>query len=128
MDQDVLVDSLQNLYLKLDQQYGPVHLLMFLALDPDLEDDYWNVVVSAKGLDSSSWGDAIGKVTELLAGTVSKKVWQGIGRVTVLRSDDPFVKEMNRSFRAEDTALHLQAVKVSGIDISKAIVLQSKAA
>ncbi|HKI05544.1 MAG TPA: hypothetical protein VKK31_26425 [Thermoanaerobaculia bacterium] len=100
---------------------------MFLALDPDLE-DYWNLVVSAKGFDSASRASAIGMVTDLLTESMPKEIWPSIGRVTVLRSDDPFVQEMNHSFQAKDSALHLQTVKVSGVEIPKAIVLQSKAA
>jgi hypothetical protein len=135
MDQKVLVNGLEALQRDLDQKYGPVSLLMLLALVPGIE-DYWNLVVSAKGLDQLSRATAIGKVVEVLRESLPKKTWPGIGRVSVLPTDDPFVqginkiKRRNQMFAEEDPALHLEDTKVSGIEIPEAIVLlqQPKAA
>ena len=127
MDQELLVDGLKVLFRKLDQQYGAVLLLMCLALDLPIE-GYWNLVVSTKGLDQHSRANAIRIVTDLLRESLPKQVWPSIARVSVLRSDDPFVKGMNNWFKAEDVPLMVQAATVSGVEIPRAIVLQSKAA
>ena len=135
MDQALLVDYLNAVYRKLDEQYGPVHLLMLLALVPGIK-DYWNLVVSAAGFDQDTRVTAIGKVVDLLPKKMPKAVRSSIGRVSVLRTDDPFVQGMNKvkrrnqMFAEEDPALHLEDTRVSGIEIPEAIVLleQPKAA
>ncbi|HYX24507.1 MAG TPA: hypothetical protein VFC23_10180 [Thermoanaerobaculia bacterium] len=128
MDQELLVDYLSAVYRKLDQQYGPIPLLMLLALVPGVE-DYWNLVVSAAGLDQDTRVTAIHKVVDLLPKEMPKAIRSSIGRVSVLRTDDPFVqginkiKRRNQMFAEEDPAIHLQDTKVSGIEIPEAIVL-----
>jgi hypothetical protein len=127
MDQEILVTDLRKLYRTVDERFGPVALMMLLAPDPFSESD-WNLIVSAKGLDGLTRGRAIRKMVDLLAGTFQKDNWQRILRVTVLKTDDPFVRGMNDLFGAEESILNVQAAVVSGIEIPKAIVLQSKAA
>jgi hypothetical protein len=60
--------------------------------------------------------------------SLPQKVWPSIARVSVLRTDDPFVKGMNSWYKAEDAPLMVQSATISGVEIPKAIVLQSKAA
>jgi hypothetical protein len=127
MDQELLVTGLKTLFQKLDQQYGPVLLLMSLAVDVGIE-DWWNLVISAKGLDQHTRAEAIHIAVDLMQESLPKKVWPSIARVSVLRTDDPFVKGMNSWYKAEDAPLMVQSVTISGVEIPKAIVLQSKAA
>lgn len=127
MDQELLVNGLKALFQKLDQQYGPVLLLMSLAVDVGIE-DWWNLVISAKGLDQHTRAEAIHIAADLMRESLPKKVWPSIARVSVLRTDDPFVKGMNSWYKAEDAPLMVQSATISGVEIPKAIVLQSKAA
>lgn len=127
MDQELLVNGLKALFQKLDQQYGPVLLLMSLAVDVGIE-DWWNLIISAKGLDQHTRAEAIHIAADLMRESLPKKVWPSIARVSVLRTDDPFVKGMNSWYRAEDAPLMVQSATISGVEIPKAIVLQSKAA
>jgi hypothetical protein len=127
MDQEILVKDLRKLYRELDRQYGPVALMMLLAPDAFLE-EAWDLIISARGFDPITRGEAIRKITELLSSIVDRKSWQKIIRATVLKTDDPFVREMNRSFEADEEVLNLHAAYVSGVEIPKAIVLQSKGA
>ena len=123
----LLVDGLKALCQKLDQQYGPVLLFMSLAVDIDIE-DWWKLVLSAKGLDQHSRAEAIHIVVDLMQESLSTQVWRSIARLVILQTDDPFVKGMNRWYKAEDAPLMVQSATISGVEIPKAIVLQSKAA
>ncbi len=127
MDQELLVGGLKALRQKLDQQYGPVLLLMSLAVDIGIE-DWWKLVVSAKGLDQHTLAEAVHIVADLMRESLPKQVWRSIARLVILRTDDPFVKGMNSWYKAEDAPLMVQAATISGVEIPKAIVLQSKAA
>ena len=124
MDQEVLVSQLQKLAKTLEKKAGPVALFMLLAPDVQTE-DAWNLIVSARGLDEKSRASAIKQLTEWLREQVDKPHWRRIARVTVLRTDDPFVKALNRAFRAKRYVVNIESVKVFGVEIPKAILLQS---
>jgi hypothetical protein len=127
MDHELLlVDGLKALHQKLDQQYGPVLLLMSLAVDIGIE-DWWKLVVSAKGLDQHTRAEAVHIAADLMRESLPKQVWPSIARLVILQTDDPFVKGMNRWYKAEDDPLMVQSATISGVEIPKAIVLQSKA-
>ena len=127
MDRAVLVTDLKKLFRELSENHGPVGLLMLLAPDSVSEED-WNLIVSARGFDESSRGEAIREVFDIVSRNFTEENWRKILRVTVLRTDDPFVTAMNESLTADQSVLHLHAANVSGVEIPKAIVLQSKAA
>jgi hypothetical protein len=124
MDQEVLVSQLRKLAKTLEKEEGPIALFMLLAPDVQTEDS-WNLIVSARGLDEKSRASAIRQLTESLREKVDKQLWRRIVRVTVLRTDDPFVKALNGAFRAKRYAVNLQSVNVFGVEIPKAILLQS---
>jgi hypothetical protein len=46
--------------------------------------------------------------------------------VTPLRTGDPFVRAMNSRFHAEQSVINLDSVNVTGIDIPRAVLLESK--
>lgn len=67
-------------------------------------------------------------MADLMRESLPEQVWPSIARLVILRTDDPFVKGMNRWYKAEDAPLMVQSATISGVKIPKAIVLQSKAA
>jgi hypothetical protein len=125
MDQDALVADLRKLADDIEHREGPLALFMLLA--PDTEtNDRWNLIVSAHGFDLKSIGTAIRELSESLRQTVSESEWPRFARATVLRTDDPFVRAMNSSFHAEQSVMNLQSTNISGIDIPRALVFESK--
>jgi hypothetical protein len=127
MDQEILVTDLKKLYHEIDRRFGPVALMMLVAPDPFSESD-WTLLIGARGFDELTRGEAIRKVVDLLSESFHDENWQRIFRVDVLRTDDAFVRGMNRVFASEESILNIHAAVVSGVEIPKAIVLQSKAA
>jgi hypothetical protein len=124
MDQEILVKQIQKVAKRLRAREGPVALLMLLA--PDIEsEDAWNLIVSAKGLDRRSRGAAVKEFTHWLREDVDQSQWPRIARATVLRTDDPFVKAINKAFRARGSAMNLQSCNVFGVEIPKAILIES---
>ncbi len=125
MDQDALVADLRKLADDIERREGPLALFMLLA--PDAEtNDAWNLIVSAHGFDLKSRGNALSHLSESLRQTVSKAEWPRIARATVLRTDDPFVRAMNSAFHAEQSVINLQSCNIFGIDIPRAVLLESK--
>ena len=91
MDQEALVAQLRKVAKRIERGAGPIALLMLLAPDSDT-DDAWNLIVSARGLDKKSTGEAVSQVIDWLRASLEEAQWPLIARTTVLRTDDPFVK------------------------------------
>ncbi len=125
MDENALVADLRKLANDLETEEGPLALFMLVAPDAETS-DAWNLIVSAHGLDRKSLGSAIRQVSEALRRNVSESEWPRFARATVLRTDDPFVRAMNSRFHAEQSVMNLQSFNVSGVDIPRAVLLESK--
>ncbi len=116
---------MRNLANDLEMNEGPLALFMLVA--PDAEtNDAWNLIVSAHGLDSRSLGSAVSQVSDALRRNVPESEWFHFVRATVLRTDDPFVRAMNSRFHAEQSVMNLQSFSISGVDIPRAVLLESK--
>lgn len=127
MDQEILVSDFRRLAHKLDQTRGPIALLMLLSPEFAM-DDALNVIVSAEGYDKTDRATAIRELVDLLKQTLQDENWTKILRVTVLKTDDEFVRAVNWAHPAENAIVHLYSANISGVDIPKAMILQSKAA
>jgi hypothetical protein len=72
-----------------------------------------------------SRASAIKQLTQWLREHVDQEYRHQIARVTVLRTDDSFVKAVNGVFRAKRHAVNLRSVNLVGVEIPMAILLQS---
>lgn len=95
VDQEALVVQLRKVAKRIEKAAGPIALFMLLPPDSETH-DAWNLVVSARGLDKKSIGEAVSQVTDWLRADLEQAQWPLIARATVLRTDDPFVKAINR--------------------------------
>lgn len=125
MDQDPLVTSLEKVATELAQKEGPLALFMLLAPDAETT-DRWNLIVSAHGFDRKSRGNAIRQVSELVRERVPESEWPRIARVTVLRTDEPFVRAMNNAVESENKVAYMQSCSVFGVEIPQAVLFQSR--
>lgn len=125
MDQETLVKAFQKTAAQLESAYGPVALLLLVAPDEETIDS-WNVIVSAHGLDQKPRGEAVRELSEVLRKSLKKSLWTAVSRATVLRTNDPFVQAFTQRYSALRSGSTLQAVSVSGIDIAKAVVVETK--
>jgi len=124
MDQETLVKEFRRFRTHLQAKNGPVALVLLVAPDQEATNS-WNVIVSAKGLDEKSRGEAIREVSKALRQTLKPALWTSISRATVLRTDDAFIRAFRNNFPSLPSGSILQAVSVSGVDIPKAVVLET---
>jgi hypothetical protein len=125
MDQDDLVADLRKVADDLEAETGPLALFMVVASNPDANDGL-NMIVSAPGLDEKSIGVAVRELSDALRRNVRQSEWRRFLRVTPLRTSDPFVRAMNSRFHAEQSVINLDSISVTGIDIPRAVLLESK--
>ena len=127
MAQEALVGDVKTLLRKLQETDGPVALLMLVA--PYVASErLWDMVVSARGLDSRGTREAIHCVAELLRQTVNKDDLGTITSVDVRRTDDPFVQAMNGAYRVQESDILIFNATILTVEIEKAILVQSQKA
>ena len=125
MDREVLVEQIRKLERELRKRRGPVAPLMLVSPDPSIDGD-WNVVVSAKGFNRISQAEGIRQLITLMRRVLAKELWPRIKRVTVFRTDDPFVVAMTAAFHTTRTVLDLHSRQVVGLEIPSGILFTSK--
>lgn len=124
MDQETLVKAFRKVAAQLEKAYGPVALLLLVAPDEETLDS-WNVIVSAHGLDAKARGQAVREFSETLRRSLNKSLWPIVARATVLRTNDPFVQAFTQRYPALRSGSTLEAVSVFGIDLPKAVVVET---
>ena len=125
MVENGLVGDLRKSQTTSTSKEGPLALFMVVASDPDTNNRL-NMIVSAPGLDAKSIGTAVRELSDALRRNVRQSEWRRFLRVTPLRTDDRFVRAMNSRFHAEQSVINLDSISVTGIDIPRAVVLESK--
>ena len=125
MAKEELVADFQAFARNLEESLGPVALLMLMPLDPGPE-HAWALLVSTRAFDDQSQRDSIKTVVADLNSFLSETVRPRVKRVSVLKSDDPFVRAMNSSVHAEHSTVDISARVVGGVEIPGAIVFESK--
>ena len=81
--------------------------------------------MSARAFDKRSRKEALEELVTYLQ-ALSDPVKRSITSADVLKSDDPFVRAMNSSVPAKRAPVDLYGRVISGIEIPRAIVFESK--
>lgn len=116
--------DLSNFLKKLETIAGPVHLLMLMGSDSSMSNSL-NLLISAKKFDNTSTSSAIKEVTSFLGKFIKKEDLKKLSRITILKSNEPFVSEINSAFKIQQGNLTIQNCDINGVNIENAIVYQS---
>lgn len=124
MDNAVLVEELRSTLSALRKTQGHIALFMLTASEIDVSTAN-NLIVSASGYDKVPTKKAMIGLVELLKSQLSEISLKQISRLTVLGTQDPFVKAINRAFNVKNSTVSLQSCNLFGVHIENAIVLES---
>jgi hypothetical protein len=123
MDHEILVREFRQILQILKQKNGSVSLFMLKAFEYDTSD--WNLIVSAPSYDNLALKAALINLLTVLNNYLSQGIRRKIIRSAVLKTTDPFVKEINQVFEVENTIKYVYSSVVSGIYLEKAIIFES---
>jgi hypothetical protein len=123
MDHEILVKECRHTIKKLKQEKGPISLFMLKVLEYDVTD--WNLIVSAPAYDNLRLKTALIDLVTILNQHLSRAIRRKIIRSTVLKTTDPFVKEINQVFKVNNTTQYVHSSVISGIYLEKAIIFES---
>ncbi len=123
MAPEILVKECRHTIKKLKQEKGPISLFMLKVLEYDVTD--WNLIVSAPAYDNLRLKTALIDLVTILNQHLSRAIRRKIIRSTVLKTTDPFVKEINQVFKVINTTQYVHSSVISGIYLEKAIIFES---
>ena len=121
MDNEILLEEFRKIVRILRREQRRMALFM---LKSDIE-SYWNVIVSTPEYDSLTAKKALKHLISILRSNLSREVLRRIIRLTVLKTDDPFTKGMNRTFDVRNSEKYIRSSVVSGIYIENAVIFES---
>ena len=117
MDHEILVNQLRLLLQKLSDKWGPVTLFMLNTFGPGFAQP-WHLIVSAQKLDRLSRSDAIKEMTKLVREHGNASFWRPLIRITVLKTQDPFVRSVNASMQVSPNEIEtISDAIVAGFEI-----------
>ncbi len=125
MAKEELVADFKTFVRTLEETAGPVALLMLMPVEPGTE-QAWTLLVSARTFDGQSQRESIKEIVSQLNSSLSDTVRPWVKRVSILKSDDPFVRAMNSTIHAEHSTIDMASAIVGGVEIPRAIVFESK--
>ncbi|RKZ53653.1 MAG: hypothetical protein DRR16_01665 [Candidatus Parabeggiatoa sp. nov. 3] len=123
MDHEILVKEFCQITKILNKEKGPISLLMLKAFDAQMND--WNLIVSAPAYDNLMLKTALTDLVTRFNKHLSQTISEQIIRSTILKTTDPFVKEINQVFKVTHTVKYVYSSVISGIYLEKAIIFES---
>jgi len=123
MDHEILVKEFRQTIRALKQKNGPISLFMLKAFEYDVTD--WNLIVSAPAYDNLMLKAALIDLVTVLNKHLSQAIRRKIIRSTILKTTDPFVKEINQVFKVTNSVKYVHSSVISGIYLEKAIIFES---
>jgi hypothetical protein len=124
MAYETLVDEIRDVIRRLREEKGDLVLAMLVATSWG-EGAPWNFVLSAEWMDSKSRKEVIGYVTDLLRKYVSRGNWSSIQMVSILNTNDPFVRALNQAFDVTNSTSTIQNCEIFGFEVVRGIILES---
>ena len=123
MDYEILVKEFRKVIKIIRQKHEHIALAMIKAFDIDIK--LWNFIISASEYNDLYVGDALRDFITIVDSNIDKKVKKEIMRFTVLKTDDPFVKEINRIFKVKNSVKYIKSLYFAGIYIEEGIIFES---
>lgn len=125
MDKETVVTKLKLAIKEFVRKKGKFSLVMLIPTEPSMISSKFTLVISAPWLDKESQKQGIELITNCLRRYLDDKEFPYIARVTIIHSSDKYVKAINSAFNVTNSTLNLTNVNIFGVEIDRAILLES---
>jgi hypothetical protein len=125
MDKEKMVNKLKIIIKEFVDTNGDFNLVMLIPTDPGVIDSKFSLLVSAPWLDKKNPKRAIRLITKSLREKFNSHELNYITRVTIINSNDKFVKAINSAFNVRESDVNITNCNIFGIQIDMAILLES---
>lgn len=125
MDKEKVVEKLRLVIKELVGTKGEFSLVMLIPTEPNVIDSKLTLIISAPWLDKMSPKQALELMVKYLKKHLNEKELSYIIRVTTVNSSDNFIKAINSAFSVKESAFDITNSNIHGVQIDKAILLES---
>jgi hypothetical protein len=124
---ETLVSDVEKVIENLRKARGEFNLAMLHSETEGVQTG-WNLIVSAPWTDKLGLGQATRAVVKALGQNLGLENQSAVSRVTVLKTSDPFVREMNALFQvsAPGSRQEIDHVAPDGIPVARGILFYSQ--
>ena len=125
MDKEKMVNKLKIIIKEFVDTNGDFNLVMLIPTDPGVIDSKFSLLVSAPWLDKKNPKQAIRLITKSLREKFNSHELNYITRVTIINSNDKFIKAINSAFNVRESDVNITNCNIFGTQIDMAILLES---
>jgi len=118
-----LVKEIRKIIGFIRQRHGHIAFAMLNAFDVDIK--LWDFIISTSEYDDLPLKDALLDFINIVDKNIDKKIKKQIIGFTILKTDDPFVKEINRIFKVKNSVKYIKSLYFAGIYIEEGIIFES---
>lgn len=123
-----LIEGLQAVVREYAADGRVFSLVMLIPAEPTSLATKYSLIVSAVWLDDMSPREAVSAILKSLIthlGSTDSPEYQNLARVTVVKSNDPFVAAITSAFKVADSDITIENCNISGVQIDRAVLLES---
>jgi len=125
MAKEEMVKKIREALKKIETDKREFSLAMLIPTEPNVIDSKLSLIVSAPWLDKMNPKQAIELIVKGLKEHLDSSSLSYVSRVTIVNSSDDFVKAINSAFYVKEGLVNITNCTISGMQIDRAILLES---
>lgn len=124
MDKKILVESVRKFTDYLVETNGEVKLSLLLPNDESIDSTYYTFVISAEWLNNRGIREPIAYIFDKMIELYNEEIYKYVSRVTVLNTNDPFVKDISFLEKVHNDIKPIYNINVNGVEINYGVLFE----
>lgn len=124
MDKKILVESVRKFTDYLVETNGEVKLSLVLPNDESIDSTYYTFVISAEWLNNRGIREPIAYIFDKMIELYNEEIYKYVSRVTVLNTNDPFVKDISFLEKVHNDIKPIYNINVNGVEINYGVLFE----
>ena len=125
MDKEKMVGHIRESLKEFAEGKNDYSLIMLIPSEPYSLNTKWSLIISAPWLDTKGHKETLRKLHSLLRKTIPSVELNSLSRISLIKSDDAFVRSVTSEFNVSDGLKGINNAMINGIQIDKAYILSS---
>jgi len=126
MDKEKMVENIRKSLKEFAEGKNDYSLIMLIPSDPYSLNTKWSLIISAPWLDKKGHKETLSKLYSLFRKTIPSIELNRLSRISLIRSDDAFVRAITSEFNVPDGLKDINNSVINGIQIDKAYILRAQ--
>lgn len=119
-----MVESVRKFTDYLVETNGEVKLSLVLPNDESIDSTYYTFVISAEWLNNRGIREPIAYIFDKMIELYNEEIYKYVSRVTVLNTNDPFVKDISFLEKVHNDIKPIYNINVNGVEINYGVLFE----